>query len=344
MIQVKIYLKPKPILIEKVKGEMALWRLRITMLGTLAVLIGISTLFFTAILAVLGVFNLFSLLAFVLLFNIAQWLFSPYLIDRLYHVRKLEENEQPWLHQALAKICERSGTGIPRLMLAQINLPNAFAYGSPIAGNRMAITSGLLQELNQQEVGAVIGHEVGHLKHRDVQIMMIASLLPALFYYLGYSFIWSGGGSRGRNNGATSVLIGIGSIVVYWVLTFVVLGLGRLREYYADAHSAQILEGGATNLSTGLAKIVSSTSRKKLFSRQPSGGQGFKALFIADPDTSVRDAAEMASAGVEFHGRNVAMVEELLNRPVSTGDRILELFSTHPNIAKRLRALKELQS
>jgi len=143
-------------------------------------------------------------------------------------------------------------------MLSQIQLPNAFAYGSPISGSRVAVTEGLLKNLDDGEVEAVIGHELGHLKHRDVQVMMVVSFLPALFYYIGYSLMLSGvfGGGGRKNEGGNSALFGIAFMAFSWILTLFTLYLSRLREYYADRHSAQIVENGAQKLSTGLITIV----------------------------------------------------------------------------------------
>ncbi len=316
------------------------------MLGTLAVLIGLSSLFFSVLLSLLGGFSIFTFLILVVLFNMAQWLFSPYLIDAIYRTRKISESEEPGLHQALARISERSRIGIPQLRLAKLSIPNAFAYGSPIAGRRIAVTTGLLEELSPREVEAVIGHEVGHLKHRDVQIMMLSSLLPALFYFIGYSLVWSGrygGSGRSRENGGIAVLVGLASILVYWLLSFLVLGLSRLREYYADVHSAGVVDEGSRHLSTGLAKIVAASNRKGHGGGHSTHAHAFKALFIADPDTSSRDMAMLAQMGVGLSRGDQALVDELLNRRVTFSDKLLELFSTHPNIVKRLRALRELE-
>ena len=88
--------------------------------------------------------------------------------------------------------------------------------------------------------------------------MMVVSFLPALFYYIGWTMMWSGmlGGGRRNDSGGNNALIGIAFMAFSWVLTLFTLYLSRLREYYADRHSASIVENGAEKLSTGLVTIV----------------------------------------------------------------------------------------
>ena len=88
----------------------------------------------------------------VVTFNIVQWLFAPYLVGAIYRVREMKADENPHLHQMVTDLSHKSGISVPKLMLAQIPLPNAFAYGSPISGNRVAVTQGLLSNLNEGEV------------------------------------------------------------------------------------------------------------------------------------------------------------------------------------------------
>ena len=227
-------------------------------------------------------------------------------------------------------------------MIANIPVPNAFAYSSSIAGSRVAVTSELLKTLNEGEVEAVLGHEIGHLKHRDVQTMMFVSILPALFYYIGYSMMLSSwyGRSRERDSGSVAVLIGVVSIAIYWILTMFTLYLSRLREYFADRHSAAIVDEGPSKLSEALAKIQYSTGRMKRVNKQAGSFSSFKALFISDPDRAETDAVSIAQA--RGYTTDQKMVEEVLRREVTAADRLMELFSTHPNIVKRLRALQEL--
>jgi heat shock protein HtpX len=310
------------------------------MIGTLALIIGVSTLILTIILTLLGVFNLILLASLVVLFNLVQWLFAPYLIDVIYRVRKLSKQENPRLHAAVEALCRKINLKTPQLMLAEIPIPNAFAYGSPIAGSRIAVTSGLLNQLDEDEVEAVIGHELGHLKHRDVQIMMIASLLPALFYYIGYSLMFSSYRSDSKERGnSLAPLIGLISIAAYWILTLLVLGLSRLREYYADQLSATTIPNGAEKLSRALAKIVFSTSQMRIgryYKFYANRLNSFKALLIADPEKAEDEAKTL----YKYFGREKDLVQQLLQRKITLADRIIELFSTHPNIVKRLRALQ----
>ena len=126
---------------------MSIWKLRMSMLGTLAIIIGLSTLVFTTVLILAGSLDIMTLGVLVVAFNIGQWLISPYIIDALYRTRALPENENPKLYETIENLSRKSGIQKPRLMLAQIPIPNAFAYGSPIAGNRVAVTSGLLKTL-----------------------------------------------------------------------------------------------------------------------------------------------------------------------------------------------------
>lgn len=309
------------------------------MAGTLAIIIGLSTLVFTTILILANVFDLLTLGIIVVTINIIQWLIAPYLVDAIYKVRALPENENPQLHQAVSDISRKSGIAKPKLMLAQIPLPNAFAYGSPLTGNRIAVTQGLLKSLDEGEVEAVIGHELGHLKHRDMQVMMAISFLPALFTYIGYSLMWSSmyQGNR-KNESGNSALIGIAFMAFAWVLNMFTLYLSRLREYYADRHSAGVVDSGAQKLSMGLAKIVNTT---KSISKPAQQKQklAFKSLFISDPERATSDSAAINAMQAKSSSN---LVQEILSKKITTEDKIAEAFSTHPNIVKRLRALQEL--
>jgi len=316
------------------------------MYGTLAVIIGISTAFFAAILWFLGISSILLLVVLVSFFNVLQWLFAPYIIKALYRVKEVKPEDSPELHRMVDRLATKSGIKKPKLEIANIPIPNAFAYGSPIAGSHVAVTQGLLDTLDGEEVEAVVGHEFGHLKHRDVQIMMLVSFLPALFSIIGRSAMLStlyGGRSNKDGGSSAALLIGMASMLIYFVLTLFTLGLSRLREYYADRHSASVVDEGSRKLSEGLAKIVSKTGRMRA-RRQPEAFafNGFKSLFISDPDRAEVDSAQIAQHAPGLSDQT--LVEDLMRKRVTSADRLLELLSTHPNVTKRLKALKALEA
>lgn len=313
------------------------------MVGTLAIIIGLSTLFFTVILSLVGSFDFITLGILVVAFNIFQWLISPHIIDAIYNVREVSEHENPRLHETVESLSRKSGIRKPRVMLAKIPIPNAFAYGSPIAGSRVAITTGLLDSLEYEEVEAVIGHELGHLKHRDVQLMMFVSILPAILYYIGFSLMMSSMYSR-RRQGSGSALLGIGFMLFSWILNIFILYLSRLREYYADRHSVLIVDDGQRKLSEGLAKIVRKTKDVRSHRhkrKQTQNLNAIKALFIADPDRAETDSARISYSTRGISG-DQRLVQDIISKEVSTMDKVIEIFSTHPNIVKRLGALRKL--
>ena len=309
------------------------------MLGTLAIIISLSTLFFTAVLLYFSV-DLILMPIFVIVFSLAQWLIAPYLIDAMYRVREVSQSEKPKLHEMIERLSRKSGIKKPRIMVANMPIPNAFAYGSPIAGSRVAVTSELLNTLDEEEVEAVVGHELGHLKHRDVQVMMFVSILPAVFYFIGYSMLWSSYRGRDDRGSGGAAAIAALSMLMYFVLTLFTLYLSRLREYFADRHSASIVDEGPRKLSEGLAKIVDYTRKVKQTRRNVGTAGSFKALFISDPDRAELDSAAISRA-VGFRN-DQRLVEDVLRRDVTALDRFAELLSTHPNIVKRLKALQKL--
>jgi heat shock protein HtpX len=280
----------------------------------------------------------------VVIFNIIQWLIAPYLIDTMYRVKEVKPQEDPELHDMVGQLSKKSRIKKPKLMKAQMAIPNAFAYSSPLTGSKVAVTTGLLENLETEEIEAVIGHELGHLKHKDVQVMMFVSILPAIFYFIGYSLLLSSMFSRrdSRDSGGAAI-IGIASIFLYWILTIFTLYLSRIREYFADRHSASIVEDGPRKLSEGLAKIVNYTNvvkQSRRDRRDTSSSNSFKALFISDPDRAESDSVALTKFGGTIVDRR--LVEKVLRKKVTTFDKIMEVFSTHPNIVKRLRALQEL--
>ncbi|MEM0146202.1 MAG: zinc metalloprotease HtpX [Conexivisphaerales archaeon] len=311
-----------------------LFELRTNMIATLLVIIGFTTLLLFGIFALVGVTNIVLVVSIVALINIVEWLFGPKLIDRMYHTRELKEGELPEVKNAVKRIAQRAGIKEPKLVVANIDMPNAFAYGSPLTGNKVAVTSGLLRILNPEEVEAVLGHELGHLKHRDVQVMMIVSILPAILYYIAYIFMINSLFDQ-RNNSGVMVIIGIIAFLGYMVLSLLMLAFSRMRESYADFHSTQVVDNGARKLSSALAKLYiygSIISKRKPKEVKQAGTM--RALFIVDPSSINVDDLKALSAD--------EALQYVMNRKTTFTDRIEGMLSTHPNIVKRINNLKKI--
>lgn len=307
------------------------------MLATVSVIIAISTLGLALILSMTGQFNVISLAILMTVFNLAQWLLAPKLINAMYKTQRLAPEENPRLNQILEELSRKSDIKTPKLMLANLPIPNAFAYGSPLTGNHVALTRGLVDNLNTGEIEAVIGHELGHIKHKDVQVMMFISFLPSLFYIIARSSLFSRYGGRDRRDSGSTALIGGAAMFIYFILLLFNLSLSRLREYYADQHSSRIVQDGAAKLSSGLAKITASTSVMTSMGVAPSFS-GYKALFISDPDKANKDTSQLIQSGL-LSGDE--LVRNIMNRRITTLEKLGELLSTHPNIIKRLRAINQ---
>jgi heat shock protein HtpX len=147
--------------------------------------------------------------------------------------------------------------------------------------------------------------------------------------------------TRGRREEGSGVaLLGMGLVAFSMFLTYVCVSfLSRVREYYADRHSATIVENGAQKLSLGLAKIVHATKNMRKARKEVQHLNAFKALFIADPD---RAEAESVTLSVMASSSDQRLVQEILSQKLTFIDRINEIFSTHPHVVKRIRALQEL--
>jgi heat shock protein HtpX len=126
-------------------------------------------------------------------------------------------------------------------------------------------------------------------------------------------------------------------MVAYFILNLLVLSLSRERELYADRHGAQVVEDGAEKLSSALAKLDLYGRRGMSKKGRSSQAMGFKALLIIDPDTTQKVVTQSGYSDEQ-------LIEQVANRRISTGEKVFEVFSTHPNIVKRIRILQAMRA
>ncbi|MEN2999417.1 MAG: M48 family metalloprotease [Acidilobaceae archaeon] len=164
-----------------------------------------------------------------------QWLISPFLINLAYHTRPPANAEEQFYASEAARLAKLSGMSPPKFVIAEVDFPNAFAYGSPISGNYVAVTRGLLRSMTREEVIAVIGHEVGHLKNRDVTWILALSIIPIAVFFIGRALIYAGvlgGSSERRANPVYLIAIGAVFVAAGVLFQFLIAHFNRLREYY----------------------------------------------------------------------------------------------------------------
>jgi len=265
-----------------------------------------------------------------------QWLVSPWLINLFYGARDPVTPRERMIVQMAARLAEKSGLRQPKVKIVDRSVPNAFAYGSPLAGSYVAVTSGLLRILSEDEVEAVVAHEVGHLKHRDVGWILALSVIPLAVYFIGRMLVYAGllsGDRREQSNPLLLLALGAALIAASVVFRFLVAHFNRLREYYADAHSA-LTTGRPRSLQRALAKIYAAMHSNPKLEVEASRMSLAAPLFIVAP---------LVEAMVEVSGGFLVDEDELVERLKHMEENpILELFSTHPPISKRLRFLDRL--
>jgi heat shock protein HtpX len=299
---------------------------------------------FTAIGYALGISGTGGAVFYIILalvFVGLQYLIGPALVGWTMKVKWVSEKEEPELHRMVAELAEEAHLPKPKVGISQLNIPNAFAYGRTQRDGRVCVTQGILKLLNKDELRAVLGHEMSHIRHRDMAVMALLSTIPMILYWIAFSTMFGGlsGGSR-KNSGSYTALIGIGAFLLYFVTNLLVLYGSRIREYYADKGSVQL--GNRPNqLATALYKLVNGTARAK-GTQELRKVEGAKAFFINDPSVAWNELKDISQ--IDRNRDGVIDPDELLavrkmKVRLGLGATIKELFTTHPNMLKRIKQL-----
>ncbi len=285
-----------------------------------------------------------SYIVLAFLFLGVQYMIGPYMVQAVMKVKWVSEEEEPELHIMLAELAERAQIPKPKVGISRITIPNAFAFGRSLGDGRICVTQGIQRLLDKDELKAVLGHEMSHLKHRDMIVITILSAIPLILYWIAWRFMWGGmlGGER-REGGGYAALIGMGAFFLYFLTNLLVLYGSRIREYYADAGSVE-LGNPPHHLASALYKLVfnSAKSRGKEELRRV---EGMKAFFLNDPSRAQEEIRELSQIDWDRSGTidsDELMKLHQMKIEISVAEKMMELFTTHPNMLKRIDHLASL--
>ena len=283
---------------------------------------------------------------FMILF---QYAVGPVIVRATSRLHYLEPGENRWLESKVAQLASQSNIPTPRIAISPDPTPNAFVFGRTSKGATLAVHQGLLQRLNEDEIEGVIGHELGHVKHRDFIVVTMISAIPLVAYLIARAVLWGGyasgysrRGSGKNNNAGVLIIIAVVAYLVYILTTLLALRLTRLRESYADAYSA-FLTQRPRELESALTKIAYGLSIA------PGEPHGARAFFIEDPAQAKQDVARIIDQKSKYdldHDGVLSERELELAMEVeakSNWRKAAELFMTHPPTYKRILMLREIE-
>lgn len=271
------------------------------------VILGILYVIFLSILHYLGVGYIpLAIIASVMI--LAQWYLSDKIVLWSSGAKIVSREEYPKLHEIVERLSTNNGLPKPKVAKVNSNVPNAFATGKSPKSSLVAVTTGLLELLDDDELEAVIGHELTHVRSRDVLVLTLASVFSTVAWYLIQFGFYGGLQTRNRNSAGSGVIVLLVAVVT-WVVSFLIIrAISRYREYSADRGGA-IMTGKPDKLATALLKISGKIN-------------------VIPPNEL----------------KNVQKLNAFFIIPALSGSSIANLFSSHPPVEKRVQKLKEMKS
>ena len=278
---------------------------------------------------------------------ILQFLISPWLTDlnmKWIYKAKFDTQIPDYLSEFISQVCQANNMKLPKIGYIDDGAPNAFTYGHTKNDARVILTRGIFELLNEEEVKAVVAHELGHAAHYDILVMTAAQLVPMVLYAIyqaSMKYKSSSNNSDSSKGEGAAKLIGVMAYILYLISNYIVLWLSRTREYMADAFSADVTRN-PNALASALVEIGFGLSTKEKKEKGQSVSNA-TTLGISDaPSSKAMAISGYVSSGSAFTKDSIknAMKWDLWN-PWAT---VYELNSTHPLISKRLTALSDLSS
>ena len=249
-------------------------------------------------------FDLVSALFFALIFNGFIYFFSGNLAIKSTRAQPIKEGQFIEVTQIISQLTQKEKMPMPELYIINSDQPNAFATGRNPKNAKVAVTTGILNLLNRDELEGVLAHELSHIKNRDILVSSIAAMLAAAVSFMSRMAFW-GGGNRNRNTHPAIIIL---AFIAAPIASLIIrMAISRTREFGADKTGAEI-SGNPLALASALEKI-------DRYSKVPMNvNPAVSQLFISDPLKAF------------------------------SGNSFSKLFSTHPPTIERVRRLRQTQS
>lgn len=264
----------------------------------------LTALFMLVGYAIGGQSGMLTAFIFAAISNFFMYFFSSSLVIKMQGAKPLDDR-YPQVERIVCELTTQIGMPMPKLYYVDTEIPNAFATGRSPKHAAVAVTSGIMGILNDAELKAVLAHELGHVKNRDMLVSTLAATLAGAISYLAQLAFWYGGSDEDRGGNIFTVLASV--ILAPIAASLIQLAVSRSREYLADEYSHDTL-GSGVELEHALEKLENWKNSKPPISPSPS---------------EEATAALMFSNMFSMHG-------------------LQALFSTHPSTADRIERLQEL--
>lgn len=245
------------------------------------------TLFYLSILTALflgvgyllgGEQGMYTALVFAGIMNVVSYWFSDRIVLWMYRAKPLDEKTAPNVHALLAEVAQTMGIPKPPLYLINLPVPNAFATGRNPHHAAVAVTKGILELLDRNELKGVLAHELSHVKNRDVLVSTIAATIAGALSVLLRIAYWSSIGDRDRRGNVVSLVLMM--ILVPIIALLLQLAISRSREYLADETGAKTIKD-ANGLASALKKLHAAAKHQPLLGTPTQNATAH--LFIVNP-------------------------------------------------------------